>query len=176
MERFFYVAAGISGFIAAAMGAFGVHGLKSRISPELFGMFETAVRYQMFHALALFAAAWGWARWRHRAIGAAGVLFILGMVFFNPSLRTRASFEAAMLRSGGHAIVLEVGAGVWTLEHRDGVVMDENRTEHIREAVPVLSRYVDALDINEDARHAIFEGNARRVYPRLDARLKARGL
>jgi N-acetylornithine carbamoyltransferase len=72
---------------------------------------------------------------------------ILGMVFFNPSLRTRASFEAAMLRSGGHAIVLEVGAGVWTLEHRDGVVMDENRTEHIREAVPVLSRYVDALAI-----------------------------
>lgn len=72
---------------------------------------------------------------------------ILGMVFFNPSLRTRASFEAAMLRSGGHAIVLEVGAGVWTLEHRDGVVMDQNRTEHIREAVPVLSRYVDALAI-----------------------------
>lgn len=72
---------------------------------------------------------------------------ILGMVFFNPSLRTRASFEAAMLRSGGHAIVLEVGAGVWTLEHRDGVVMDENRTEHIREAVPVLSRYVNALAI-----------------------------
>lgn len=72
---------------------------------------------------------------------------ILGMVFFNPSLRTRASFEAAMLRSGGHAIVLEVGSGVWTLEHRDGVVMDQNRTEHIREAVPVLSRYVDALAI-----------------------------
>jgi N-acetylornithine carbamoyltransferase len=72
---------------------------------------------------------------------------ILGMVFFNPSLRTRASFEAAMLRSGGHAIVLEVGAGVWTLEHRDGVVMDQNRTEHICEAAPVLSRYVDALAI-----------------------------
>ncbi|MBC7793671.1 MAG: N-acetylornithine carbamoyltransferase [Clostridia bacterium] len=72
---------------------------------------------------------------------------ILGMVFFNPSLRTRASFEAAMIRSGGHAIVLEVGSGVWSLEHRDGVVMDENRTEHIREAVPVLSRYVDALAI-----------------------------
>jgi N-acetylornithine carbamoyltransferase len=52
-----------------------------------------------------------------------------------------------MLRSGGHAIVLEVGSGVWTLEHRDGVVMDQNRTEHIREAVPVLSRYVDALAI-----------------------------
>lgn len=72
---------------------------------------------------------------------------ILGMVFFNPSLRTRASFEAAMIRSGGNAIVLEVGAGVWTLEHRDGVVMDEGKTEHIREAVPVLARYVDGLAI-----------------------------
>ena len=77
MDRFLYIAAGIAGFITAAMGAYGVHGLKPRISPELYGMFETAVRYQMFHALAMFAAAWGWVRWRHRAFGAAGVLFIL---------------------------------------------------------------------------------------------------
>lgn len=72
---------------------------------------------------------------------------LLGMVFFNPSLRTRASFEAAMLRGGGHAIVLEVGGGVWKLEDRAGTVMNADKPEHIREAIPVLGRYVDALAV-----------------------------
>jgi N-acetylornithine carbamoyltransferase len=72
---------------------------------------------------------------------------ILGMVFFNPSLRTRASFEAVMVRGGGSAIVLEVGNGVWKLEDRDGVAMDGDRAEHVREAVPVLARYCDALAV-----------------------------
>jgi N-acetylornithine carbamoyltransferase len=72
---------------------------------------------------------------------------ILGMVFFNPSLRTRASFEAVMARGGGAAIVLEVGNGVWKLEDREGAVMDGDRAEHIREAAPVLSRYLDFLAV-----------------------------
>lgn len=86
---------------------------------------------------------------------------ILVMVFFNPSLRTRTSFEAAMLRHGGHAICLNVGGDAWKLEHRDGVVMDGDAAEHLREAAPVLSRYGDVLavrtfaalrDAEEDAR------------------------
>lgn len=72
---------------------------------------------------------------------------ILGMVFFNPSLRTRSSFEAVMLRGGGHAIVLEVGGGVWKLEDRIGAVMDGDRAEHLKEAVPVLARFADALAV-----------------------------
>ena len=72
---------------------------------------------------------------------------ILGMVFFNPSLRTRASFEAVMARGGGSAIVLEVGNGVWKLEDRLGAIMDGDRAEHIREAAPVLSRYLDFLAV-----------------------------
>jgi len=72
---------------------------------------------------------------------------LLGMVFFNPSLRTRASFEAVMARGGGSSIVLEVGKGVWKLEDRLGAVMDGDRAEHVREAVPVLARYVDALAV-----------------------------
>lgn len=72
---------------------------------------------------------------------------LLAMVFFNPSLRTRASFEAAMLRGGGHAIVLDVGNGIWKLEDRSGAVMDGDRPEHIREAIPVLGRYADALAV-----------------------------
>jgi N-acetylornithine carbamoyltransferase len=72
---------------------------------------------------------------------------LLGMVFFNPSLRTRASFEAVMARGGGASIVLEVGNGVWKLEDRLGAIMNGDRAEHVREAVPVLARYVDALAV-----------------------------
>lgn len=89
---------------------------------------------------------------------------ILTMVFFNPSLRTRTSFEAAMLRYGGHAICLNVGGDTWNLAHGDGVVMNGDAAEHIREAAPVLSRYGDALalrtfagmvDAAEDARDEV---------------------
>src|SRR3954447_20054892 len=72
---------------------------------------------------------------------------LLGMLFFNPSLRTRASFEAVMLRSGGHAIVLDAGQDTWQVEMRSGAVMDGDRPEHLSEAVGVLSRYVDALAV-----------------------------
>ncbi|MFY2557102.1 N-acetylornithine carbamoyltransferase, partial [Corallococcus terminator] len=72
---------------------------------------------------------------------------ILGMVFFNPSLRTRTSFEAVMLRGGGNAIILDVGSGVWKLEHREGAVMNLDRAEHLKEAAPVLSRFVDMLGV-----------------------------
>jgi N-acetylornithine carbamoyltransferase len=71
----------------------------------------------------------------------------LGMVFFNSSLRTRTSFETGMFQLGGHALNLAVGQGLWNLETREGVVMDGDRAEHVKEAVPVLSRYVDALAV-----------------------------
>ncbi len=94
---------------------------------------------------------------------------ILTMVFFNPSLRTRTSFESAMLRFGGHAICLNVGGDAWKLEHRDGVVMDGDFAEHVREASPVLSRYGDLLavrtfarlhDAREDAQDAVIRSFA----------------
>ncbi len=72
---------------------------------------------------------------------------VLGLVFFNPSLRTRASMEVAMLRHGGHSILLEPGKGVWSFETRRGVVMDADRAEHVAEAAAVLGRYVDALGV-----------------------------
>ncbi|HLW74153.1 MAG TPA: N-acetylornithine carbamoyltransferase [Gammaproteobacteria bacterium] len=86
-------------------------------------------------------------RWKKQSPGAHLSGKLLGMVFFNPSLRTRASFEAAMLRGGGNAIVLDVGNGVWKLEDRAGAVMDGDRPEHIKEAIPVLGRYADALAV-----------------------------
>jgi uncharacterized membrane protein YgdD (TMEM256/DUF423 family) len=73
-----------------ALDAFAAHGLKARLTPALLPVFETAVRYQIYHALVLFAVAWAWTRWRHRAIGAAGVLFVSGIVLFCGSIYLRA--------------------------------------------------------------------------------------
>jgi N-acetylornithine carbamoyltransferase len=85
--------------------------------------------------------------WKKQPPGRHLTDVLLGMMFFNPSLRTRASFEAVMARGGGQSIVLEAGKGAWAMEHRDGVAMDGERPEHIREAAPVLSRYVDLLAV-----------------------------
>ncbi|MBU8899768.1 N-acetylornithine carbamoyltransferase [Corallococcus sp. H22C18031201] len=87
------------------------------------------------------------AAWKQQDPGAIFAGKLLGMVFFNPSLRTRTSFEAVMLRAGGHAIVLDVGSGVWKLEDRPGAVMNADRAEHIKEAAPVLSRFVNMLGV-----------------------------
>ena len=72
---------------------------------------------------------------------------LLGMLFFNPSLRTRVSFEAVMARGGGNAVVMEAGNSTWKFESCVGAVMDADRAEHLKEAVPVLCRYVDALAV-----------------------------
>ncbi|MEO8064974.1 MAG: N-acetylornithine carbamoyltransferase [Pseudomonadota bacterium] len=72
---------------------------------------------------------------------------ILGLLFFNPSLRTLASFQAAMARLGGNSFVISAGQGTWQLETRRGAVMNGAPAEHIREGVPVLAHYCDALGI-----------------------------
>lgn len=72
---------------------------------------------------------------------------VLAMVFFDPSLRTRTSFEIAMLRHGGHAVCLEPGKGAWAIETRPGAVMDDDTVEHLVEAARVLGRYADALGV-----------------------------
>jgi N-acetylornithine carbamoyltransferase len=71
----------------------------------------------------------------------------VGLVFFNPSLRTRASMQVGVYELGGNAVVLEPGGTSWTIEHRDGVVMDSDKTEHIAEFVRVLERYVAAIGV-----------------------------
>jgi N-acetylornithine carbamoyltransferase len=72
---------------------------------------------------------------------------VLAMVFLDPSLRTRTSFETAMFLHGGHAVVLEPGRGSWPLETEAGAVMDGDSVEHIVEAARVLGRYADALGV-----------------------------
>jgi len=71
----------------------------------------------------------------------------VALIFFNPSLRTRTSMELGVAQLGGTPITLEVGSGTWSLEWREGVVMDGTATEHIKDAVQVLSRYVDAIAV-----------------------------
>ncbi len=71
----------------------------------------------------------------------------IALVFFNPSLRTRASMQVGIYELGGNAVILEPGGTSWTLEHREGVVMDGKKTEHLAEFVHVLERYVSAIGV-----------------------------
>ena len=71
----------------------------------------------------------------------------VALVFFNPSLRTRASMQVGVYELGGNAVVLEPGGTSWTLEHRAGAVMDGDKTEHVAEFVRVLERYCVAIGV-----------------------------
>ena len=72
---------------------------------------------------------------------------VLSLLFLSPSLRTLASFQAAMLRLGGGSFVISPDMSIHGLEVRDGIVMDGIAAEHIREAVPVIASYGDAIGI-----------------------------
>ena len=72
---------------------------------------------------------------------------VLGLLFFNPSLRTQTSMRVAMAKLGGESIVITPGAGSWNLETRSGITMTGTAAEHIREAIPVLDSYCDALGV-----------------------------
>jgi N-acetylornithine carbamoyltransferase len=71
----------------------------------------------------------------------------VALVFFNPSLRTRASMQVGIYELGGNAVVLEPGGTSWTLEHRESAVMDGDETEHVAEFVRVLERYCVAIGV-----------------------------
>lgn len=86
MDRLFVTLGAASGFVAVAAGAFGAHALRARLAPDLLAVFETAARYQMYHALALLAVAWVAARWPGPLPQWAGWLFVLGTVLFSGSL------------------------------------------------------------------------------------------
>jgi uncharacterized membrane protein YgdD (TMEM256/DUF423 family) len=87
MERTFVVLGALSACIAVGLGAFGAHGLKSRVSPEMVAVFDTAARYQMYHALGLLAAGLAAARWPgSQALSWAGWLFVAGTALFSGSL------------------------------------------------------------------------------------------
>lgn len=86
MDKAFALGGAISAFIAVGAGAFGAHALRNRLAPDMLAIFETGSRYQMYHALALFAVAWASTRWPGTPVRAAGWLFIGGTVLFSGSL------------------------------------------------------------------------------------------
>jgi N-acetylornithine carbamoyltransferase len=94
----------------------------------------------------------------------------IALVFFNPSLRTRTSFDVGIRELGGHAVTLEPGKGAWPIEFEDGAVMDGEAEEHVHEVARVLSRYVDLIGVRafpkfqrweEDRRDKVLLGFAR---------------
>lgn len=82
---------------------------------------------------------------------------VLSLLFLNPSLRTLASFQAAMIRLGGGTFVISPEMSIYGLESRSGIVMDGAAAEHIHEAVPVIASYGDAIGIRASARQESLE-------------------
>jgi uncharacterized membrane protein YgdD (TMEM256/DUF423 family) len=86
MDRTFLLVGALAAFIGVALGAFGAHGLRNRLSADMLAVFETGVRYQMYHALAILIVGLAAARLDGWLIRAAGWLFTGGIVLFSGSL------------------------------------------------------------------------------------------
>lgn len=87
MERRFFALGAVFGFLGVALGAFGAHALRTRLDAADLAVYETGVRYQMYHALALLAVAWAASQWPAAAtVRVAGWLFVVGIILFSGSL------------------------------------------------------------------------------------------
>lgn len=121
MDRIFFTLGAISAFVAVGLGAFAAHGLRGRLSAEMLNVFETGVRYQMYHALALLAVAWATTRGSAAPVVAAGWLFCAGTVIFSGSLYalsvTGQRWLGAITPLGGLAFLagwLALAWGLWS--------------------------------------------------------------
>jgi len=110
MTAGWFAVGAFAGMLGVGLGAFGAHGLRSRVAPEMLVVFETGARYQMYHAIALLAVGWAAARWTSPWVNAAGVLFVAGIVLFSGSLYllalTGARGWGAVTPVGGLAFIL----------------------------------------------------------------------
>ena len=82
----FLILGSISAFLAVAFGAFGAHALKSSITPEMLTIFETGVRYQMYHSFALIVVGWAAEKYPQPLFAIAGWCIVAGIVLFSGSL------------------------------------------------------------------------------------------
>ena len=121
MDRVFFVVGCVSAAVAVTLGAFGAHGLRHRVVPDMLTTFEIGVRYQMYHGLALLAVGLALARWPTSSIAAAGWLFIAGTVVFSGTLYVLALSGARWLGVitplGGAAFIagwLALAWGIWS--------------------------------------------------------------
>jgi uncharacterized membrane protein YgdD (TMEM256/DUF423 family) len=86
MEKTFAMLGALSAAISVGAGAFGAHALRARLEPRQLEVFETAARYQMYHALALLVVAWAATRWPGSLVNSSGWLFLAGTLLFSGSL------------------------------------------------------------------------------------------
>ena len=118
MSRLFFAFGSSFALIAVITGAFAAHTLKSKLSPDMFQVFEVAVRYQMYHALGLIAVAWAASQWSSQLIAASGWLFVAGIVIFSGSLYilslTGVRWLGAITPIGGVAFIIGWGCLLWT--------------------------------------------------------------
>ena len=84
MSAGWFAAGAVLAAVGVGLGAFGAHGLKSRVSPDMVAIWETGARYHLIHALGLLAVAWAVERWPTASI--AGWLFVAGTLLFSGSL------------------------------------------------------------------------------------------
>jgi len=115
-----FVMGAIAAGVAVILGAFGAHSLKSRVDPELLVVFETGVRYQMYHALALLAVGLARVHWPTAVISLAGWFFLAGILIFSGSLylmtATGERWLGAITPIGGLAFIIGwvlLAVGAW---------------------------------------------------------------
>ena len=97
MHKGFLKAAALIGALSVALGAFAAHSLKQHVSDYAVGIFETAVRYQFYHAFALLASGILYKEFPNKFIKWSGKLFIIGIILFCISLYALTFIKAAVL-------------------------------------------------------------------------------
>src|SRR5258707_2316112 len=86
MDKTFLLLGAVAAFLAVTLGAFGAHGLRARLSPDMMAVFQTGVQYHMYHSLALILVSGIMGRMSGWLIQSAGWCFVAGIVFFSGSL------------------------------------------------------------------------------------------
>jgi uncharacterized membrane protein YgdD (TMEM256/DUF423 family) len=120
MERWLGVLGAVFGFAGVALGAFGAHGLRGRLEPRMLEVFETAVRYQLVHAVLLVALSLGWDKLSKPAASVAGACFVGGIVVFSGTLYALVAsgvrWLGAVTPLGGTALIvgwLALALAIW---------------------------------------------------------------
>ncbi len=126
MKNTFYILGSLSALLGVALGAFGAHSLKSSLSSEMLAIFETGVRYQMYHSFALVVAGWAFEKYSHTIFSKAAWSFVAGILLFSGSLYALALTESRWLGVvtpfGGLAFLvgwLLLAVGFWNAQPRN---------------------------------------------------------
>lgn len=116
--KLFVALGAVAGGLAVVFGAFGAHALRNTLSADDLATFEIGVRYQMYHALALFVVAWAQTHWEAGTLTVAGWAFVVGIVIFSGSLYTLVltghRWLGAVTPIGGVAFIAGWALLAWT--------------------------------------------------------------